>query len=406
MNKVLAMKRAGEMKNGLAAESTYLVVLRAESRAKFPQDQQIVVENFPSRDRRVDVLFQTRYADEGFAAAVPRELMAEVRVTATSLLEAVETASNAANVLKSVIAFTANAWVEDLDVHLAYDMTPGHCEREFFESFLPDESGMPSPGRCINGATTIAFINAIKSHPKGERLRRAMVQYSLALSQLRPGREILALAHLFMGMEALTPVALRRELSTKGVSEEALAKSYGIDVENDACNRWRNGLAGIIRQKILFQGDQACYQAAKQASDGLEHGFLPFPDIWSRASESNELTARYLRSAIIGLADVPDDARERLLGAPYDRPFEVTPVSRYLRGHLISETDQLAREGQRYPLIRWKSSIKALRRIPSGEYQIEFNDRFESMLGEGVSFRPTSHEVWGPQQDPPVAEVT
>jgi hypothetical protein len=385
-------------------ESTYLVVLRGQSTARFPQDRQIVVENFPTADRRVDVLFRTRYADEGFEALVPREFMAEVRVPATSIVEAVEVGANAANMLKSAIAFTANAWVDDLDVHLAYDMTPGHREREFFETFLPDERGILRPGRRIDGATTIAFINALKSHIEGERLRRAMVQYGLALSQFRPGREILALAHLFMGMEALTQVALRRELSAKGMSEEALAKSYGIDVANDVCGRWKGQLAAMIRQRILFEGDEECHQRAKKASDGFEHGFLAFPDIWSRALGSYERTAGYLRSAIIRLADVPDDARRRLLNPPYNRPFEVTPISRHLRGHLVGDAEDLAQEGQPHPIIRWESSIKILKRAPSGEYQIEVKDQFTEMLGEGVEFRPISQEVWGPQQDPPIGK--
>jgi hypothetical protein len=400
----LSVKATGEMESMPTTESTYLVVLRGQSAARFPQDQQIVVENFPSGDRRVDVLFRTRYADEGFDALVPREFVAEVRVTAPSIVEAVEVAANAANVLKSAIAFTANAWVDDLDVHLAYDMTPGYREREFFESFLPDERGIPRPGRRADGAATIAFINALNSHPEGERLRRAMVQYGLALSQLRPGREILALTHLYMGMEALTPVALRSTLSAKGVGEEALADSYGIDVENDVCGRWRYQLAAEIRKRILFQDDQACYQSAKKASDGLEHGFLAFPDIWTRASESYERTAGYLRTAIIGLAGVPDGDRRRLLDPPYDRAFEIVPLTRYLRGHLIGDADQLAQEGQLYPFINWKSSVKSVKRIPSGEYQIEVDDRFTPMLGKGVQFRPMSHEVWGPQQDPPVGK--
>jgi hypothetical protein len=119
---------------------------------------------------------------------------------------------------------------------------------------------------------------------------------------------------------------------------------------------------------------------------------------------SYERTAGYLRSAIIRLADVPDDARRRLLNPPYNRPFEVTPISRHLRGHLVGDAEDLAQEGQPHPIIRWESSIKILKRAPSGEYQIEVKDQFTEMLGEGVEFRPISQEVWGPQQDPPIGK--
>jgi hypothetical protein len=49
--------------------------------------------------------------------------------------EATEAFWNAAQIPVAVIPLTTNAAIEDLDLHLAYDNTPGCSEREFFRTF-------------------------------------------------------------------------------------------------------------------------------------------------------------------------------------------------------------------------------------------------------------------------------
>lgn len=103
------------------------------------------------------------------------------------------------------------------------------------------------------------------------------------------------------------------------------------------------------------------------------------------------------------LAGVEEKARKLLLASPFDRPLEWRSVSQYLRGHILGARDHLAAEGEEYPIIRWERSIKSFTRKETGEYNLEVQQSFTATLGDGVMFRPESHEVWGPQRDPPSA---
>lgn len=113
-----------------------------------------------------------------------------------------------------------------------------------------------------------------------------MTQYALALGHWRPGHEILALAHLFIGMEALTPVALRRELSRSRLTEDELARSWGIEERRAGARRTR--LAAEVRRRTLFRGDEETATKARKASDGLEHGFLEFARVRKLAADARD----------------------------------------------------------------------------------------------------------------------
>jgi hypothetical protein len=139
-----------------------------------------------------------------------------------------------------------------------------------------------------------------------------MQQYWIALRNWLPGREVLALAHLYMGMEALTKAALRRERTKHGcTSDQALVKELGIE---------KKELDGFVRRETLFQGDGETYRAAKAASDGFEHGFLSLADVHSLASQARDRTGELLRMAIFDAGGLEKNASEILLGEKYGTP--------------------------------------------------------------------------------------
>ncbi len=70
-------------------DRTFVVVLRATSAARFLEDDQLVVPQIAEPNGLVDVIFRTRYANEGFESEVPRELWIEVQGGGASLNEAV-----------------------------------------------------------------------------------------------------------------------------------------------------------------------------------------------------------------------------------------------------------------------------------------------------------------------------
>jgi len=377
------------MTNNLNNLSTkYVVVIRAGSRLRFAPDEHLRLNVNISGNDTV-LTFQTRYVDEGFETPVPRELWIDARGLAPSLDEAVTAFTNAAMFFTTLVSFCSNGYAGDCRFHLAYDNTPGQSEREFFEQFIEDERGAPRVSRKINPELVTQVIEVLDNHEYTERLRRAITQYVLALKYWSNGEEILSVAHLFMGMEALVRVVIKNELTRlKLDNPQELAEHLGIPI---------NDLDSTIRRKYLFQDDQECHKNAKKASDGVEHGFLGFDQIRPLAVEVRNKAATYLRTAIIKLLNLPLQIEHDLLSLPYEKPIGTEGYIRYLRGQLLSSKDELAPDGFEYPIVEWRFSVTSFRLTKDNKLQLSFSQSLTPRLGEGVSFQPKSFEIYGPE---------
>jgi hypothetical protein len=371
--------------------SYYVVVAGANSAARFDDvPQPATVRDFPTTVGPADLTFRTRYSEEGHEAAVPRELWVDIRGHATcGLDEAINAYVSAAHALLGFVAVSANAAIQDPDVKLAFDNTADRDRRLFFQQFVPEFRGAPLPGRRVDSEATVILMKSFDGHAEFDRLIRAVEQYRLALLEWRPGREILALAHLWMGMEALTKVALRRELAREGVTQaQELADAWGIDLR---------ALDGEVRRRVLFRGDASTAKKAKEASDGFEHGFLPYAVIRPLAQEARDLTATYLREAIFDLSDVPEMTARTLLGPEFASPIHPWVV-RYMRGEFIGETDDLAAPDQEYPIFTWSSKLKSHRKADGGGFELELDEEMTARFNERVRFQRNSFEVWGSKE--------
>ena len=69
---------------------------------------------------------------------------------------------------------------------------------------------------------------------------------------------------------------------------------------------------------------------------------------------------------------------------------------KYLRGILQGDGPALALEGQAYPIMDWRSSIRVFRKLENGRYEITPDETMTARLDEGIQFVPGSLEVWGP----------
>jgi hypothetical protein len=199
----------------------YVVVLRARSAARFlPEEGCELVLNVPNLDLHgVRVRTFTRWVDEG-GKELPRELVVEVRGHAGSLEEAAAKFSIIARPIATMAGFVANVRVGPLEVHLAYDCTPSSEDREFLETFIPDERGAVSEGRLIRRhlmeAACTAFVTLPADSP---RVSRALRQYELALREWYVGGEWLALNHLWIAAENLTKAVIRKTVAARGISD-------------------------------------------------------------------------------------------------------------------------------------------------------------------------------------------
>jgi hypothetical protein len=374
----------------------YVAVFRALSAPLFPRGKEIKINNI-TPSGVVVITFRTKFENVGLRHPLPGDLWIDSRGPAKSIENAVSIFGGIAEPLTNIVSFSTNAAILDLEPELVFNNTRGLKERDFLQIMLPGKQPVFHVGRKVNSEATIALITSIESNSEKERILRAISQYSLALRHWRWGHEILATAHLYIGIEALTVSIIRLRLAESNIGEEQLARDLGIDIEKLSPNDTpHQAIEVAIRKKILFQGDDQCYKDAKAASDGFEHGFMPFDEIRNKARPVRDKTANYLRKAILNIVGINSTYHDILLTTPYDVPLGYWPVAKYMRGQLLGDSDSLAAKGKEYPIMSWRSTIESIDYSDSGKYNVKFKDKLRVHLGDGISFRRKSFEVWAP----------
>jgi len=370
----------------------YVVVGRTPASAIFGADEEMAITYRYGECEPAEIVFRTRYLDKGYEVPVPEDLWVEARGKAMGLIPAAEMLANGARDLATIISVSVNASMGKIDIELAFDSTPGVQEHEYFQSFVPEKNLTVVPGRKIDCRATAALVIALTPHSDRERIMRAISQYSLALEYWSPGSELLCVAHLFMGIEALKSVALKQHLHETGLTKEQLGERWGY--RQDGRESIDQYLDHGVRMRILYGEDAESHQKAKHVSDNFEHGFRNFGDLRPKAREVVVATARHLRTSIIRLAGVDDEVRDLLLATPFDTPRGPLKLTKYLWGQLLGDTENLAAEGQKYPICHWKSSLEKVVRNKDGGYSFSPKETFTMSLGSGVSFTPGRFEVW------------
>ena len=139
----------------------YVAVVRAGSSVQFKQNEPLIVQNLQTKHGSANLTFRTRSLDRGFEAPLPGDLWVEVRGPAPSIQVAADSFVNLALSFLHVLAVSANAPVDQPELELAFDVTDGENEHEFFQNFLPEESAVPKrQGRLIDVTATVAFLQA------------------------------------------------------------------------------------------------------------------------------------------------------------------------------------------------------------------------------------------------------
>lgn len=388
---------------GQPVTGTCVVVLRAPAGFYLGPDDRMTVRQFPSEVGPVDLAFRTlRAVPNGFRNPVRLGLWVDARGAAPSLGAAVETFGNVARGLAAILSVAANAPSDEPTAEFAYDDTPGKAERAYWQRYLEPPALPAHPGRRLDPIAAMALVRAYVRHPDRDRFHRALAQYHHALQNFDPGLEIPALAHLWVGMEALTPVAVRRELARQGVTADELKRAW-----SDELTRQRGqpvelrSLDPEGRRRLLFRSDDATYRAAKDASDGYEHGSWALWDVRHRALVALDRTADYLRAAILDLASLGPGEREALAAFPFDRPLH-RGVERSLRGLLVGDADELALPGEEYPGIEWVREPIELPPDAEGDAGVGFKERIRADLPAGLSFKPELVEIGAapPDEEP------
>ena len=225
------------------------------------------------------------------------------------------------------------------------------------------------------------------------RVGRAVSHYQLALSYWSTRGQPLALAHLYMALEALAPAAERTRREQLGFSSRRNTRStLGVDVTR---NNWRNVLLGWVRRDVLCRGDKATYDAAREASDGFEHGFMPLPAYRAAATEVTPKLLGYVRAAILDVLDLPEQVREALLSKA---PVDTSALWWQLRGDLtgeVADPTMLAEPESPvpHPRMEWTISYERAERTPDHRLRLSPQHQMTVRTASGVQFTPTEHGV-------------
>lgn len=364
----------------------FVVVMRGPSAVLFRQEKSLTIKDFQSTIGPVNIIYSTRWLKRPNEIVVPGHIWIEVSGIAPTLEEALVPFANAGLSMLPILSFCTNAAIGEPQIEIGFDNTKGVSERDYFQCYLAPESNEIYIGRHINIESTISFMELISRHSDSERLRRAINQYRLSLDHWRLGRETMSMAHLWMALEALTKTKIRQEMNQKKIATQAkLAMGFGIELKN---------LDSYIRKEILLKGDAECYENAKKASDGFEHGFLGFDEIIKLSRDVRSRMANHVRTAIFEISGLEKAAMNILTNEPFDKPIGHWPVVKYLRGQLIGEGDKLSKSGNAYPFMKWKPTIKSTNVAEDGKFNITINDTFTAEIDEAIKFQPSSIEAW------------
>lgn len=375
----------------------FTVVMRGPAAVVFRQGEVLPLDAFPTKLGKVGIRYGSRWFPLEGAGQIPGQLWIEITGIAPSLDEALEPFANAALASSAVIALSANAAVDEPDVELAFDSSVGEGAREFFQSIMPPERlGVIHSGRLLDMEATHALLKAIWESKDHERLLRASHQYNLSLRNWRHGHATLSLAHLWMAVEALSPVRIRAELRLRGLkTSRELAGALGIDLtaSDSVVSR---ALEAAIRQNFILRGDAECYAQGKRASDGFEHGFLDLGKVFDLSAKVRVAMAKHVRSEIFALSGLGAVLHERLENGEFAEPIGHWPVAKYVRGTLFGSREQLACADNQYPVLKWSSKVTKCELNDEGGFCFQTSETWEAEVGTGTVFEARRVEVWRP----------
>lgn len=369
-------------------ESTRVtVVLRGASALIFPEGRGYAIDDAGTNFGPTRISYTSRWLTPAKDVKMPGQLWVEVTGYGPDFESTVPRLANAALRGLPIMSVAGNAAIQDPQLEIAFEATEGIEKREFLQAYVRPESQHVSNARFAQPDAIARLTEAIVASPYRDELLRASDQYRMALDSWAIGGESLTLSHLWMAVEALTLPQRNELMKTQQVTTNAaLASKLGLKNIKE--------LDGHIRKQYLLAGDAECYTKAKSASDGFEHGYMPFSEVRSHAMEVRERLAHHARAAIFHLAHVSGDLVAALTRAPYEKPLGTWPLVKFITGTLEGKSSELAKPGNAYPVIIWQHEIKSVAFDPEGKMQVQFRDRMRAELGSGITLRPRNLQLW------------
>ncbi len=326
----------------------FRVVLLARSCATIPRDEQVRLPGWPSPYGDLAIRLRTYNDDPGIGAVVPILLVAEVEGPCDSLDRALRAFADGAHSAVALLAVAINVAIDAPTLERGYQSSPNSPYRPFYQNLAPAVGENARRARVVDCKAAEEVLATVARNGGRERVLRAARQYRLALSYWEPGNETLALAHLYMGVEAITETLLRLEMARLGTTQEQLADQWGLTAKER--ERLKSSLLSHARSRLVFQGDAQTYKSAREASDGFEHGYSSLEAVDASARQARVRTAACLRETILRAAGLDAESLKRLLAPPFDFPVHGGPDTHEAWANFHGDGD-LAPPGAHHPGI-------------------------------------------------------
>jgi hypothetical protein len=397
-------------------QHTYTIVLRcAESQIRIPTGGGILLSPVTSEYGNYEARILTRTDSVGqIKTPIPRELWVEITGPAPTLEIALNIASSTANEYLRQIAFASNAWHGLLDVHLAYESSPGCKDRVFFQNWVNDERGLPRAARTVDQHLVFRVLAGIAQLALKDRPRvvRAITQYSDALQHWKPGSELYALAHLYMGVEGITEAVIRNEVTKRHLQNRTQLERAVMSPSRrplslrfaDWLYRRKTGhvppapLDNWARREIIFKGDEEAFKTARTASNKLEHGLAQHEEVHQLAVKCVVKCAKYLREAILSLIPLTATDRDTLSTEPYASPANTRGFDRQIFGAILCQDEEIAAADQAYPYVLWKVDLKEFTVAENGSNVMRVTQQLTPILGQSAKLRVSRIHFAGPSE--------
>jgi hypothetical protein len=362
----------------------FTVVMRGPAALVFQQDRSFGYDDYPTPLGAVQVSYRSRWPMS--PVRMPGHLWVEINGAGPNFETVVPVLANAGLSGLPVMSLACNVAIQDPQIEIAFESTPGATRREFLQAYVRPESGVLSAARIAPPDAIAVVQTAVARSEYRDALLRACDQYRLALDSWAFGRESLTLAHLWMAVEAITKVQRNELMRAYAVeSNQALADKLNISKQD---------LDPTVRREYLLAGDVDCYKKAKDASDGFEHGHLGFDVIRTAAAEVRERLARYVRHAIFRLAKVPQSTVDVLGTDPFDKPLGIWPLVKFFTGTLVGSGSELGTSEHTYPVVLWAHQLKSVAFDANGKMQVQFQDRMQPQLPPGITLEGGTYQIW------------
>jgi hypothetical protein len=362
---------------------TFVVALRALSAVRLERDTEF--RGLMTTPLGIaTIVVRTAYEAYG-GGVVPRWLWIEIEGDAPTLEAARAVATDTAEHMGSVLSLTMNAAVEHFLPTVAFDITQGTREHQYWQFEAGPAVGLPRKARVLNARDAIRVLTAYEGHRWRGAIDRSLASYREALIDLVPGRWLMSAAHAWMGMEALKKAAVETELDARHMTRAQLAGAWNVTT---------SVLDNEGRRRLLFPGRGPLHDRCKRLSNDFEHAETRVDPLQLAAQRDAAAIVGLLRRQLVRVMFYPNRVPRALVARGVAKPFPSVELQRHLRAMLIGEVANLAPPELQYPHIDVATTPVGVTYTPDTRYTLQANSTFVFRFGPGVTHREVREEIW------------